>query len=93
MIEPGEAIVALASLGLIGVVVYPLARAVARKIEGESARKAALPDDTAQRMARMEAAIESVAIEVERISEGQRFVTKLLAEQRDDRRLPPGGAS
>lgn len=93
MIQPGEAIVALASLALIGAVVYPLARAVARKIEGEASRKTALPDDTAERMARMEAAIESVAIEVERISEGQRFVTKLLAEQRDDRRLPPGGAS
>jgi hypothetical protein len=90
--QPAEAMVALASLALVGVVVYPLARAVARKIEGDSRRKAALPDDSAERMARIEAAIEAVAIEVERISEGQRFVTKLLAEQHDDRRLPPGGA-
>ncbi len=34
-----------------------------------------------RRMARMEAAVESMAVEIERISEGQRFVTKLLAER------------
>ena len=34
-----------------------------------------------ERMARLEAAVESIAIEVERISEGQRFTTKLLTEQ------------
>jgi aspartate 1-decarboxylase len=34
---------------------------------------------TDQRLARVEQAVEAVAIEIERISEGQRFVTKLLA--------------
>lgn len=33
------------------------------------------------RLARLEAAVESIAIEVERISEGQRFTTRLLSEQ------------
>ncbi len=33
------------------------------------------------RLARMELAIESMAIEVERVSEGQRFVTKLLSDR------------
>lgn len=33
------------------------------------------------RLERIEAAIEAMAVEVERISEGQRFVTKLLAER------------
>lgn len=37
--------------------------------------------ELSQRMARMETAIESVAIEVERISEGQRFTTRLLSER------------
>ena len=37
----------------------------------------AISDD---RMMRLEAAVESIAIEVERISEGQRFTTKLLSE-------------
>ena len=41
----------------------------------------ALPNDVAQRLARMEAGIESVAVEVERISEGQRFTTRLLSDR------------
>ena len=40
--------------------------------------EAALPGD---RMQRLEQAIDSIAVEVERIGEGQRFVTKLLAER------------
>jgi hypothetical protein len=34
-----------------------------------------------QRLARVENAVESIAVEVERISEGQRYVTKLLNER------------
>ncbi len=34
------------------------------------------PNDA--RMARLELAVESIAVEVERISEGQRFTTRLL---------------
>jgi hypothetical protein len=34
-----------------------------------------------ERIARIEASVEAIAIEVERISEGQRFTTKLLSEQ------------
>ncbi len=36
------------------------------------------------RLARMEQAIDAVALEVERIAEGQRFTTKLLSEARGD---------
>ncbi|HWG53480.1 MAG TPA: hypothetical protein VN677_09285 [Gemmatimonadaceae bacterium] len=41
------------------------------------------PDTTAldERMARIEQIVEATAIEVERISEGQRFTTKLLSER------------
>ena len=34
-----------------------------------------------ERLARVEQAVESIAIEIERVSEGQRFVTKLLNEK------------
>ncbi len=44
------------------------------------------PADSA-RLARVEQAIEAVAIEVERISEGQRFVTQLLADRAGEARL------
>ncbi|MEO7083338.1 MAG: hypothetical protein ABI442_05910 [Gemmatimonadaceae bacterium] len=38
-------------------------------------------DQIAERLARLENAVDSTALEVERISEGQRFTTKLLAER------------
>ena len=47
------------------------------------------PDPRAEeRMAHIESAVEAIAIEVERISEGQRFVTKLLAERAGAPALP-----
>lgn len=42
----------------------------------------ALPAEIASRMERLEAVAEATALEVERIGEGQRFVTKLLSEQK-----------
>jgi hypothetical protein len=36
--------------------------------------------ETAQRLERLEGSIDAIAVEIERISEGQRFVTKLLSE-------------
>src|SRR2546423_2641124 len=47
---------------------------------GSSSRAAPLPDDSTPRLMRLEQGMEAIAIEVERISEGQRFVTKLLSE-------------
>ena len=40
----------------------------------------ALPEGDSDRLQRLEHGMEAIAIEVERISEGQRFVTKLLSE-------------
>jgi hypothetical protein len=57
----------------------PIARAYARRLESKPA--AAIPHDVTARLERMEQAIDSIAIEVERISEGQRFTTKLLSER------------
>jgi hypothetical protein len=54
----------------------PIARAYARRLEARPA--ASIPSDVAMRLERMEQAIDSIAVEVERISEGQRFTTKLL---------------
>ena len=59
---------------------FPLARAYAKRMEqGGSAPR--IPSDVSARLERMEQAIDSIAVEVERISEGQRFTTKLLAER------------
>jgi hypothetical protein len=46
---------------------------------------------TDARIERIEQAVDSIAIEMERVSEGQRFVTKLLSERAPSaaERLPP----
>jgi hypothetical protein len=59
----------------------PLVRAYSRKMDADS-RNPRIPTEVVDRLERMEQAIEAVAIEVERISEGQRFTTKLLSEGR-----------
>jgi hypothetical protein len=86
---PGEMLVAAVVFGTMGTVLYPLARALARRLEGRTG--AAVPSLHAveERLDRIERSVEAVAVEVERISEGQRFVTKLLAE-RAATQLPPG---
>jgi hypothetical protein len=38
------------------------------------------PDESASRLARLEQGMDAIAVEIERISEGQRFVTRLLSE-------------
>jgi hypothetical protein len=40
-----------------------------------------LEQEREKRLERIEMAVESMAVEIERISEGQRFVTRLLAER------------
>ena len=57
----------------------PLVRAFSRRIDAES-KNPRIPAEVNTRLERMEQMIEAVAIEVERISEGQRFTTKLLSE-------------
>jgi hypothetical protein len=59
----------------------PLARAYSRRMDAES-KNPRLPSEVTQRLERMEQTLEAVAIEVERITEGQRFTTKLLSEGR-----------
>jgi hypothetical protein len=76
-------IVMFASLPVIAIG-YPLARAYAKRMES-GGRPAQIPSDVSARLERMEQAIDSIAVEVERISEGQRFTTKLLSE-----RVAPG---
>ncbi|MFN2637512.1 MAG: hypothetical protein ABR585_10830 [Gemmatimonadaceae bacterium] len=72
----------------------PLARAYSRRMDSES-RNPRVPSEVAGRLERIEQSLEAVAIEVERISEGQRFTTRLLSEGRgagDGRQIAPGTA-
>jgi len=81
------------SIVFILFVLFPLALAAARNMLRRGSRPLpppALPAESAQRLERLEQGMEAVAIEVERISEGQRFVTKLLTETRAQQQVPVG---
>ncbi len=58
---------------------YPLLRAYAKRIERSNAGSA-IPIEMTSRLERIEQAVDAIAVEVERISEGQRFTTKLLSD-------------
>ena len=64
------------------VAIFPISIAFARRIWRRSAAAVAtLPHDIVERFTQIDQAVESIAVEVERISEGQRFTTKLLSER------------
>ncbi|MHB1096158.1 MAG: hypothetical protein ACYC3F_08285 [Gemmatimonadaceae bacterium] len=68
------------SIAFIAAVLFPLTVAFAIRMLRRGARAAAFPSAVADRIARIENAVDTIALEVERISEGQRFVTKLMSE-------------
>ena len=79
--DGGDIVAMLGSMTIVGIVLFPLMRAWARRIEGKVTEAPAIPAATDARLERMEQAIEAVAVEIERISEAQRFTTKLLADR------------
>ena len=70
----------------------PLARAFARRMDRKSGGSAQVPAEVSAQLGHLSQAVDAIAVEVERISEGQRFTTRLLSEQRDAARdaLPSG---
>jgi hypothetical protein len=86
-------------------VMSPIALSMSRLIWKRASRTAmapAAPAESGARLERIEQAVDAIAIEVERVSEGQRFVTRLLSErggialnaqQPEAVRMPVGEAS
>ena len=62
----------------------PIVRAIARKWDRQSLQPP-MPTDTSERLERIEQAVEAMSIEVERIAEGQRFVTRMLSDKSQER--------
>ena len=60
----------------------PLARAFARRMDRKSATPQ-ISNDVSAQLAHLNQSVDAIALEVERITEGQRFTTRLLSEQRD----------
>ena len=65
------------------VIGWPLARAFGRRLE-RSGQTAAVSPAVAEQLQRIEQAVEAMSIEVERISESQRFLAKLQTTARSE---------
>lgn len=64
------------------VLVYTLFRRWRRRRKGPAPAKTVVTESSG-RLERLEQGMEAIAIEIERVSEGQRFVTRLLSEAHD----------
>lgn len=84
MIPPQAVDISLAFFTMIAFIVVglPLARAFARRMDRRGQAAAATDPDVAPRLQRIEQAVDAIAVEVERISENQRYSTRLIADMR-----------
>jgi len=75
------------------IVLLPLSIAWARRIWRRSAAAVtSFPREIGERLLRMEQALEATSVEVERIGEGQRFLTRLFTEGEGTRSIGAGAA-
>lgn len=63
------------------VVGLPIARAIARRLDRKTEFKSVGGPDLTPQIRQLQDSVDTMAIELERISEGQRFTAKLLAER------------
>jgi hypothetical protein len=78
---PGEI---MSILGGGAIMLFPLVLVLARRLWVRGTPRTVLDLENSPRLQRMEQAIESIAVEVERIGEAQRFTTKLLSDRQPD---------
>ena len=77
---PPDSVVILSGIFIV-FVLFPLAVAQARRIWKRTAKVVFdIPQALMERLNRLDQAVDTIAIEVERISEGQRFLTKVMTE-------------
>jgi hypothetical protein len=89
---PPEEAYVLGGLFMI-LIFFPLSVALSRRIWRRSAAAvASFPREIGERLLRMEQALEATAEEVERIGEGQRFLTRLFTEGEGARAIGAGAA-
>lgn len=78
----GRDIAVIAVVFIVAVMMPISAGIVARLLRGSARAAPPMADPMANaRLERLEQAMDAIAIEIERISEGQRFVTKVLTER------------
>jgi multidrug efflux pump subunit AcrA (membrane-fusion protein) len=93
-IPEGAVIISVAFFVMCAVIAigFPIARAIARRMDRRGAAAPAGDADTQARLERIEQAVDAIAVEVERISEGQRFTTKVMGELRSLPQPDPAAA-
>jgi hypothetical protein len=71
------------SIVFIVVVLGPLAASFGRLMWRRAARPTLPPvwNDATNRLERLEQAVDTIAVEMERVSEGQRFITKIMTQR------------
>ena len=78
---PPEEVFVLGGIFIV-VVLLPISLAYARRIWRRGVvTVSALPQEVMERLTRLDQAVDSIAVEVERIGEGQRFMTRLFANK------------
>lgn len=70
------------------IVLFPLMRSIGRILERRAMPPQRLDPEAASQLVRLEQALDAVAIEVERIAEGQRFTAKMLSDREKAAQLP-----
>ncbi len=94
-IPPQVEPISIAFFAMIAVIVVglPLMRAIARRIDRGTPVAAPISREVRDQLQQISQSVDAIAIEVERISEGQRFTTKVLTEQpREAAMVVPGAA-
>ena len=66
------------------VIGWPIARAFGKRIERRGPSEAALDAGSTEQLQRIERAVDAMAIEIERISESQRFMARLQSAKADN---------
>jgi hypothetical protein len=66
------------------IVGFPIMRAIGKRIERGAPVPVTIPAEMQAQMQHLMQSVDAIAIEVERISEGQRFATKMLSEKKSE---------
>lgn len=91
---PPEEVFVMAGLFMV-VVLFPLTIAYARRIWRRGSGSAAIvemPKELGERFTRLEQAVDAIAVEVERVGEGQRYMSRVFTDDVQQRALGAGAA-
>jgi hypothetical protein len=75
----------IASFATFAVALYVGTKFALRSLKKKEIQSSTIPQIDDSRFERLEQAVDSIAVEVERISEAQRFSAKLLSEQSSEK--------